>query len=132
MLFGRVSDVRCGAGRVVLAGSAHGKRQAGSDPRHTQGLGGEARRDRLAHVPPHVPFVAGRDRSSDEGAAGIDASCLYPDDDEYLWTSDVVIEAGSEREGRRNGAQANCSERLKPAISLIGSLWEFVSRVRSL
>ncbi|WP_041597103.1 tyrosine-type recombinase/integrase [Granulicella tundricola] len=51
---------------------------------------------RLAHVPPHVPFVAGRDRGSDEGAAGIDASCLYPNDDEYLRTGDVVIEAGSE------------------------------------
>ena len=100
MLRGRVSDVRCSSGCVVLAGSAHRERQAGSDSRHTQDRGGEARRDRLAHVPPHVPFVAGRDRSSDEGAAGIDASCLHPDDHEYLWTGDVVIEAGSEWEGR--------------------------------
>jgi hypothetical protein len=70
-----------------------------------------------------VSFVARRDRSSDEGAAGIDASCLHPDDHEYLLTGDVVIEAGSEWEGGRNGAQASYSERLK-----IGdfSYWEFM------
>lgn len=92
--------------------------------------GREARRDRLAHVPPYVPFVTGRDRSSDEGTTGIDASCVHPDDDEYLWTGHVVIEERSEWEGRRDGAQASYSERLKTAIFLVGSLWEFVSRVR--
>lgn len=34
--------------------------------------------------PEHVSFVAGRDRSSDEGAARIDAACLHPDGHEYL------------------------------------------------
>jgi hypothetical protein len=33
-------------------------------------------------------------------------TCFDPDDDECLWTSDVVIEAGSEWEGGRDGAQA--------------------------
>ena len=39
-------------------------------------------------------------------------SGLRPDDDECLWTGDVVIEAGSEWEGRGDGAQAVESERL--------------------
>lgn len=88
----------------------------------------EVCKSRLAHVPPHVPFVAGRDGSADEGAAGTDASCLDPDDDECLWTGDVVIEKRSEWEGRRNGAQTLASERLKRRVFLIGSLWEFVRR----
>ena len=58
--------------------------------------------------------MAGRDRGTDEGAAGIDATRFHPDDDERLWTSDVVIEAGSEWEGCGDGAQAVESERLKP------------------
>ena len=82
----------------------------------------------MAYVPAHVSFVAGRNRSSHEGAAGIDAACLYPNDDEYLWASNVVVEEGSKREGRRNGAQASRSERLKTMIFLIGSFWEFVRR----
>jgi hypothetical protein len=36
------------------------------------------------HVPRHVPFVAGRNRSADEGAARMNAACLDPNDDEYL------------------------------------------------
>jgi hypothetical protein len=68
--------------------------------------------NRLAYVPPHVPFVAGRDRSTDEGSAGVDASCLNPDDDECLWTGNAGIEAGSEWKSRGNGAQADESERL--------------------
>jgi hypothetical protein len=51
-------------------------------------------------------------------------------DDEHLWTGDVVHEKRSEWEGRRNGPQASCSERLKQRFFLIGSLWEFVRRVR--
>ena len=50
--------------------------------------------------------MAGRDLSADEGATGTDAARFDPDDNERLWTSDIVIEAGSEREGCGNGAQA--------------------------
>jgi hypothetical protein len=52
------------------------------------------------HTFRHQSFVAGRDRSSDEGAAGTDAKRLHPDDDVRLWIGNVVIEAGSEWEGR--------------------------------
>jgi hypothetical protein len=58
--------------------------------------------------------VAVRNRSSDEGAAGTDATRFYPDDNECLWISDVVIEAGSEWKGCGDGAQTVESERLKP------------------
>ena len=95
----------------------HGKRQACSNPRHTQGCGREARRNRLAYVPPHVPFVAGRDRSSDESATGTDATCLHQDNDEHLWTGYVVIEKRSEWESRHYGAQALAGERLKCEFS---------------
>jgi integrase len=50
--------------------------------------------NRLAHVPPHVPFVAGRDRSADESAAGTHATRINPDDDERLWTGNAGIEDG--------------------------------------
>ena len=76
----------------------------------------------MAHVPPHVSFVVGRDRSSDEGAAGADATRFHPDDDERLWTGNVVIEAGSEWEGGRDGAQATESERLNSTFCY----WEFM------
>ena len=75
--------------------------------------------------------MAGRDRSSDEGATGIDATRFNPDDDERLWTSDVVIKAGSEWEGRGDGAQADESERLNPDFA-IGSLWESAGSFRLL
>lgn len=67
--------------------------------------------------PPHIPFLAGRDRSVDEGAAGTDVSCFHPDDDEHRWTGDGVIEARSQQKGRRNGAQAGCGERLNADFS---------------
>ena len=51
-----------------------------------------------------------------------------PDDS----TGYVVIEKRSEWEGCRDGAQADFGERLKSAIFLIGSLWEFVQRARIL
>jgi hypothetical protein len=74
---------------------------------------------------PYVPSVAGQDGSANESAAGTDASYLYPDDDEHLWTGDVVHEERSEWEGRRDGAQTFASERLNGDF-LIRSLWEFV------
>jgi hypothetical protein len=74
------------------------------------------------HVPPHVSFVAGRDRSSDESAARIDATRFDPDDDERLWTGNVVIEAGSEWEGCGDGAQAHAGERLNRNFSY----WEIL------
>jgi len=58
--------------------------------------------------------VAGRNRSTDESAAGIDATRFHPDDDECLLASNVVIEAGSEWEDCGDVAQAFESERLKP------------------
>jgi len=73
--------------------------------------------DGLAHVPSHVSFVAGRDRSTDEIAAGIDATRFHRDDNQCLWASNVVIEAGSEWEGCGDGAKAVESERLKPNFS---------------
>ena len=48
----------------------------------------------------HVPFMAGRDRSAYEGAAGTGAACLDPNDNERLWASDVVIEKRGEWGGR--------------------------------
>ena len=67
-----------------------------------------------------VPFVAGRDWRSDESAAGIDATCVHPDDDEHLWTGHVFVEERSEWKGRRDGAQASCSERLNQRFFLLG------------
>jgi len=79
---------------------------------------------RLAYVPPHVPLVAGRDRSSDEGAAGTDATRLHPDDDERLWTGNAGVEERSKWEGRYDGAQTDEGERLKCRFSLLGVSWE--------
>ena len=61
--------------------------------------------------------MVGRDRRTDEGSAGIDATRFDPDDDERLWTSDVFIETGSEWEGCGDGAQALAGERLKCKFS---------------
>ena len=54
----------------------------------------------------------------------------FPNDDECLWTGNVVIEAGSEWEGRGDGAQAVESERLKPRFFLIGRYWEPIGFLR--
>jgi hypothetical protein len=67
--------------------------------------------------------VAGRDRSANESATGIDASCVHPDNDEHLWTGHVVVEERSEWEGCRDGAQASAGERLSvefPYWELLG------------
>ena len=66
--------------------------------------------------------MAGRDRISNEGAAGADAECLHPDRNEHLWTGYVVIEKRSEWEGCRDGAQAGFGERLKRRFSY----WEIL------
>ena len=109
-----VSDLRCGSWRLVQPGETDTERQTASHPRRTAGRCREVRSSRLAHVPPYVSFVAGRDRSADEGAAGTHASCLDPDDDERLWAGHDIIQAGSKQQGRGDGAQACKGERLKP------------------
>ena len=58
---------------------------------------GEVQSDRLAYVSPYVPFMVGRDRCADEGAARVDASRVGSDYDECLRTGYVVLEAGSEQ-----------------------------------
>jgi len=109
-----VSEVWCGSRRLVQPGETDPKRQTATHPPREAGRCREVRSSRLAHVPPHVSFVVGRDRSADEGAAGTHASCLDPDDDERLWTSHDIIQAGSKQQGRGDGTQADESERLKP------------------
>ena len=120
-----VACPKCGAASESGAGkiepTPNGKRLR--DPRGAREVAaGKLRESRLAYVPPHLPFVAGRDRSADESATGTDASCLHPDDDECLRTGHVVIEARSEWEGRRDGAQADCERAPETSIFLIGSL----------
>ena len=61
----------------------------------------------MAHVPPHLPFMARRDRRPDEGATGVDASRLYPDDDERLWKGDDRLETQSQQSGCRLGIWQN-------------------------
>ena len=75
---------------------------------------------RLAYVPPHVPFVAGRDRSADESAAGTHAARIDSDNHERVWTGNAGVEEGSKWEGRHDGAQTDESERLKCGFSLLG------------
>src|ERR1700723_2966472 len=56
--------------------------------RERREAGRTRRGDWVAYLSSHLPLLAGRDRSSDEGATGTDASCLDPDDDERIWTGD--------------------------------------------
>jgi hypothetical protein len=44
---------------------------------------------------------ARRDRRSHEGAAGVDASRFYPDDDERLWKGNDRLETQSQQSGCR-------------------------------
>ncbi len=107
---------KCGAGyrRVVQARSTDAEWQAATGSQRAHGGRREVRLDRLAYVPPHLPFVAGRDRSADEGAAGTDAARFDSDDHERLRTGNAGVEAGGEWQGRGDGAQTDESERLKP------------------
>jgi phosphoglycerate dehydrogenase-like enzyme len=83
-LYGKTFGI-IGAGRIGLATA-----------RRAQVLG--------MQILAHDPFVsrdnAGRDRGANEGAAGVDASCLHPDADERLSTGDVINEERSEWKGR--------------------------------
>jgi len=88
--------------------------------------------DRLAYVPPHVPFVAGRDGCSNESATRTDAARFDPDDHECLWTGDAGFREGSQWKGCRNGTHPCRDECLKSANFLIGSFWESVRRDQSL
>ena len=113
MVSGGVSEVRCWFGRLVSAGSPDTKWRSLTDPQGTPSRSREVQLDWLAYLPPYLSFVAGRDRSADEGATGADATRLHPDDDERLWTGHVIIEERSEWKGCGDGAQADESERLK-------------------
>src|SRR5271156_5537832 len=104
---GGMSDLRRRGRRLVQPGETHAERQATYDPPRAQGGCGQIWSLGLAHVPPHVSFVAGRDRSSDEGATGTDAARLDPDDDECLWTGDVEFEAGGKQQNCGIGAQTS-------------------------
>ena len=64
--------------------------------------------------------MAGRDRSTDEGPAGTDASRLHPDHDERVWTGDAGVEKGSQWKGCQDGTQALAGERLKRQFFLLG------------
>src|SRR6185312_7505858 len=99
MVSGGVPEVRCWYGRLVSARSSDTERRSLTHPQRAPSRSREVQLDWLAYVPPHLSFVAGRDRSADEGATGTDAPCLYPDDDERLRTGHVVIEERSEWEG---------------------------------
>ena len=61
---------------------------------------------------PHLPLLTGRDRRSHEGAAGTDASCLDPDDDERLWTAMA--------ETKRPCKQSGCWTGARPQLAGIG------------
>jgi|GEM_PF-3899831 len=91
-----VACPKCGAGVGVWCSQV--KRQTATHPRGTASRCREVQLDWLAHLPPYLSFVAGRDRRADEGATGVDASCLHPDDDERLWTGYVVIEERSQQQ----------------------------------
>ena len=55
MLRGGVPEVRCGSRCLVLARSSDTERGPVTDSRRAQGCGRKVRRNRLAHLPPHVP-----------------------------------------------------------------------------
>lgn len=60
----------------------------------------EVRQHRLAHLSQQLPFLAGRDRRSNEDPAGAHAARFR------LWSGDAGVEAGSERDSRHDGAEA--------------------------
>lgn len=111
MVSGRV---RCWFGRLVSAGPPDTEWHSLTDPQGAPNRSREVQLEWVAYLPPHLSFVAGRNRSPHEGATGTNTTCLHPDEDEHLWTGYVVIEKRSEWEGRREGAQAGKSERLNP------------------
>lgn len=115
-----MSDMRRGDGRMVRAEHTHCERQAGCHSRAAQGCSWQVRRHRLAYVPPHLPVVAGRDRSADEGPTGTHASRLHPNHDERVWTGDAGVEERSQWKSRHDGAQALAGERLKYRFFLLG------------
>ena len=64
--------------------------------------------------------------SAAEGATRVDTARLDPDDDECLWTGDVVIEERSEWEDRGDDAQASIGRASETRNFLIGRYWESV------
>jgi len=85
LLPGGLSEVRSRCWRLVQAGRSHSQRQTSPHPRGAEGCRWEVWPNRLAHIPSHLPFVAGRDWSANENTTEIDASRLDPGDDERLW-----------------------------------------------
>ncbi len=124
MLRRSMSHLWRGNGRMVRAGWTHSQRQESSHPWSTHGCCREVWGHRLAHVPPHVPFVAGRDRSTDEGSAGTDASRFYPDGDECLRTGDARVEKGSERGSERGGCHYGAPALEGERLNCQFSYWE--------
>ena len=79
------------AGWVVVRQSRHGQTvSSGGDSEEAHQKSGEScgdhGRDRLEDLPAQLPVVAGPDRSTNRGAARIDAPCQHSNDDECVWT----------------------------------------------
>jgi hypothetical protein len=124
LLFGGMSKMRCRSRRLVQPGQTDAERQTAANPRGAQRLCREVQSYRLAHVSPHLPFVAGRDGSADEGATRTDAARLYPDHDEHLWSGGVELEAGGQQQSRGDGTQASTRRAPETRNFAIGSQWE--------
>ena len=84
MVSGGVPEVRSRRRRLVCGRKSDTEWQAPSDPRRTPGSSREIRRIGVAHLPPHLPFLAGRHRRPDRGAAEADAARPDLDHDECV------------------------------------------------
>lgn len=109
MVSGGLPEVRDRRGRLVSGSPPDTEWQASSDPRRTSEDGREVRWPGVAHLPPHLPFLAGRFRRPDRRTAEADAARPDLDHNECLWKCLDGGQAGGQQQGRQDGTEERLS-----------------------
>ena len=103
-----VPQVRCWNRCMVPAGRRGSERRSLADSRRTMDCSWQIRQYRVAYLPPHVPFLAGRHRSTDGSAAETYAARPNLEHDERVRQR----ADGSQTRGQYESCQEGIEERI--------------------
>jgi len=126
----------CGgrAGSLVLDRLSRSEREAVAASRGTVGGSGKVRAYRMAHLPPHLPFVAGRHRRAYWNSTKADAARPDLDHDECVLERPDGVQTRGEQQGGQKGTAERIAMKGKtlqphqkaPAILATAVIWGYL------
>jgi len=109
-----VSQVPCWNRRMVPAGRRGSEWRSLADSRRTMDCSWQIRQYRVAYLPPHLSFLAGRYRGTGGSAAKADAARPNLDHDERVRQRADGSQARSKRESRQEGTEERITMQRNP------------------